>query len=134
MCGNMRHRRRWGASMFKCRRNRLRRGAYPATSDGERDSVQVRMLYVGGAHNGHGPEFRQRARRGSFVAEEDSLFWVRRHAQGAPMAGAVPGLRVARQELLREVPRAQAQRAHVRRRERRQDLPSHKSLTTSLSI
>ena len=23
--------------------------------------LQVRMLYVGGAHNGHGPEFRERA-------------------------------------------------------------------------
>ena len=42
--------------------------------------AQVRMLYVGGAHNRHGPEFRQRARRGSIL----EAGWVRRmrHARG----------------------------------------------------
>ena len=47
MCGSMRHIKRWGASMFKCRRNRLRRGAYPATSDGERDNA----TYTDGGKN-----------------------------------------------------------------------------------
>ena len=42
MCGSMRHIRRWGASMFNCRRNRLRRGAYPATSgEGDLCAMQV---------------------------------------------------------------------------------------------
>ena len=42
MCGSVRHIRRWGASMFNCRRNRLRRGAYPATSgEGDLCAMQV---------------------------------------------------------------------------------------------
>ena len=50
--------------------------------------LQVRMLYVGGAHNGHGPEFRERARARLEAG------WVRRMRHARARLAVIVGTRL----------------------------------------